>query len=325
MKKLERNRFFHMNKNKIQFQKGLSLIEFHNLYGTEEQCYQELFKLRWPTGFTCPKCGYGKGGWLRTRGVYQCYHCAHQASVTSGTIFHATKLPLTVWFLCMYLMTQNKNGVSALELRRQLGISYNAAWRMKQKLMQVMLERNSKRKLQGNILMDDAYLGGERSGGKRGRGASGKTPFVIALETKEDQPIYIKLNRVSSFSRKELEIWSGKCLEPGSTVVSDGCRCFSSVAQAGCSHISIRTGSGKKAVMNPIFTWLNTILGNVKNSLCGTYHSFRQKHAPRYLAEFQYRFNRRFNLGSMIPNLIYSAAHTLPRPDHFLTLSENWW
>ena len=117
------------------------------------------------------------------RQLYQCSRCHHQASVISGTIFEATKLPLTTWFLGLYLLTQTKNGVSALELRRQLGITYKAAWRLKHKLMQVMKELDDCQPLEGVIQLDDAYWGGERRGGKRGRGAPGKSPFVAAVAT----------------------------------------------------------------------------------------------------------------------------------------------
>lgn len=314
-----------MAKNSVQFQKGLSLTEFQYLYGTEDQCYKALYDLRWPDGFVCPQCGHDRCCMIRTRWVYECYWCKYQASVTAGTIFHATKLPLTVWFMGMYLMTQNKHGVSILELCRQLGLSYNAAWRMKHKLMQVMLERDSGRKLRGDILMDDSYLGGERIGGKRGRGTRGKTPFIIAVEMKEDQPVRIKLNRVIRFSLHELERWSCHHLTSGSTVTSDGLYCFTRVTEAGCEHHKVITGSGKKSAKNPVFTCLNTILGNVKTSLRGTYHSFRPKHVPRYLAEFQYRFNRRFDLGAMIPRLVYAAARTAPKPQRVLSLPEFRW
>ncbi len=127
-----------MQKNAIQFQKGFSLPEFFNKYGTEDQCVKALFKWRWPSGFVCRECGDTKYCALHTRQLYQCNNCHHQTSLISRTIFADTKLPLTMWFLAMYLVTQTKNGISALELRRQLGVSYNTAWSVKHKLMQVM-------------------------------------------------------------------------------------------------------------------------------------------------------------------------------------------
>lgn len=313
-----------MSNKAIQFQEGMSLYEFYQKYGSEQQCRDALFELRWPQGFVCPSCGYDNGGFLKTRSVYQCYRCEHQTSLTSGTIFHSTKLPLTKWFLGIYFMTQSKNGISALELRRLLGIAYRTAWRMKQKMMHVMLVRNNEGRIGGNIVIDDSYLGGESDGRGTGRGTKGKTPFVAAVEMNDEwHPVRIKLNWVPGFTLKALQQWSQQHLVPDTRVVSDGLSCFVAVRSAGHEHIPIVTGSGRKAAKHPVFTWVNTLLGNLKMSLTGTYHSFHPKHTARYLAEFQYRFNRRFDLSKMIPRFVRIAARTLPCPDHLLVLSEN--
>ena len=154
-----------MAKNQVQFRKGLSLSDFLRQYGREAQCREALFRWCWPAGFRCPECGHDGYCEITTRQLYQCHHCHHQASLTVGTIFEATKLPLTTWFLAMYLLTQSKNGLSALAMSRQLGISYNATWRLKHKLMQAMKERDDTRPLAGMVQLDDACWGGERGGG----------------------------------------------------------------------------------------------------------------------------------------------------------------
>jgi hypothetical protein len=125
---------------------------------------------------------------ITTREVYQCNACKSQTSLTAGTIFAATKLELKVWFQAMYHMTQSKQGISSVELGRRMGVRQRIAWAMKSKLVQVMMERHNSddKRLGGRIEMDDAYLGGQRSGGKRGRGAPAKTPFVAAVETTDD-------------------------------------------------------------------------------------------------------------------------------------------
>ena len=226
----------------------------------------------------------------------------------------------------MYLLTQSKNGISALELSRKIGVSYNAAWRVKHKLMQVMLERGGAKRLNSRVEIDDSYLGRKRVPGKRGRGAGRKTPFLAAVETDMDKkPRRIKLSKVRGFRRGEVEVWSRRNLDPGTRVVSDGLSCFNAVTDAGCIHEPHIVGGGKQAVGHPAFKWVNIILGNVKNSLKGTYHSFRRKHVPRYLAEFQYRFNRRFDLPGMIPRLAYIALRTPPMPLRLLTLAEQRW
>ncbi len=131
-----------MAKNKIQFQKGLSLPRFLSQYGTEKQCRKALFKMRWPQGYRCPKCGHTGYCEICDRKVYQCHKCHFQASLIQGTIFAATKLPFTAWLLGIYLVTQSKDGISSLHLARTVGISANAALRMKHKLQQVMKDRD---------------------------------------------------------------------------------------------------------------------------------------------------------------------------------------
>ena len=149
-------------------------------------------------------------------------------------------------------MTQDKKGVSAMKLHRHLGISYNAAWRMRHKLMQVMMERDRAHPLGGSIQLDDAYLGGERSGGKRGRGAPGKTPFVAAVETNEQgHPLRMKLTVVEGFRLTEIAAWAQLHLGTGTRVVSDGLACFHGVTAAGCVHEPVVVGSGKAAVERP--------------------------------------------------------------------------
>ena len=149
-----------MPRNKVQFQKGLSEARFRELYGSEEQCREALFRWRWPEGFSCPRCGATRHCEIAGRKLYQCAACRHQVSLTAGTLFHATKLALTLWFSAIYHMTQSKKGISSLELGRRLGVTQTTAWKIKQKLMQSMLERDAKLPLTGRVEMDDAYLGG---------------------------------------------------------------------------------------------------------------------------------------------------------------------
>ena len=183
-----------MPKNKVQFQRGMGLREFMDKYGTAEQCEQALFAWRWPRGFVCPECGHTAYCVLKGRRLIQCNGCRRQTSVTAGTLFAGSKLPLSVWFLAMHLITQAKNGISSLELSRQLAISQNSAWLMKHKLMQAMLERDAGRKLRGLVQIDDAYWGGRRRGYKRGRGTRGKAlvlPPMVPHSARAITQVYV--------------------------------------------------------------------------------------------------------------------------------------
>ncbi len=125
---------------------------------------------RWPSGFVCPVCGGQDHSLVKTRGLYQCTACRRQTSLIAGTIFAATKVPLGTWFRAMYHLTQSKGGISSIELGRRLGVTQTiTAWKIKHKLMQVMMERDATKRLTGRIEIDDAYLGGERNGAKLGR------------------------------------------------------------------------------------------------------------------------------------------------------------
>ena len=213
-------------------------------------------------------------------------------------------------------LTQSKGGISSIELGRRLGVKQATAWLVKHKLMRAMAGREAKKpKLQGRVEIDDAYLGGERSGGKRGRGAAGKTPIVAAVETTpERKPRRLRLTVVKGFRKKEIEKLAKRDLAPGSNVVSDGFSCWPAVAKAGCRHFPMLTGSGRQAARWVPFRWVNTTLGNIKTAIAGTYHHVSAKHAQSYLTSFAYRFNRRFQLDSIVQRLAWAAARTAPQP-----------
>ena len=316
-----------MKKINLQFQPGLSLSEFIVTYGTEELCEDVLEKTRWPEGYRCPKCSCSHPYIYRknTLKLFQCSECRKQVSLTEGTIFHSTKLSLVQWFQAMYFMTQNKNNVSALELKRHIGVGYSTAWRVKHKLMQVMYERELTTKLSGRVEIDDAYLGGEFPGGKVGRGSENKIPFIAAIQTNASHnPIYAIFSQVKSFSLAEVSSWAKRSLVADTVVVSDGLSCFTAVTDAGCIHQQEVVGKNRKSTEMECFKWINTILGNLKTAASGSYHAFDfEKYGYRYLGECQYRFNRRFNLMSIFPRLVYAATHTGSRPESFLRLAAN--
>jgi ribosomal protein L37AE/L43A len=303
-----------MPRNKVQFQKGLSFTAFVRRYGREDLCHAELVAMRWPEGFVCPKCAGKTHSYSAARRIFQCSACRKQTSARAGTIFHKSSTPLTKWFLAMHLITSSKNDISSLELSRQIGVKWDTAWLIKQKLMEVMRARNSIYKLGGDVQIDDAYLGGERpaKAGKSGRGAEGKLPFVIAVETREGKPIHTQLRRVPDFTQKSLEAYAAANLEPGSWVISDGLSCFPGVKDAGMKHLPVVTGKGRPT--HPFFKWVNTGLGNLKGSIVGTCRSIDSQHADRYLASYEWRYNRRFDLDKNIERLASVAAKIAPRP-----------
>ena len=229
----------------------------------------------------------------------------------------------------MHLLAQGKKGLSNIELGRRLGMSTNAAWRVQHKLMQAMIERDRRYKLGAGgprIEIDDAYIGGERTGEGSGRGRRGHTPFIVAVETTADgRPLYARLQVVRGFQTAETKQLCAR-VAPGTTVVSDGGQWFRCLAwQPGITHEWHVTGSGRTAARHPAFRWANTVLANVKNSLLATHRAVAAKHLPRYLGAFAWRFNRRFVLKAIHERLAIAAAATPPMPYRLLKLAEARW
>jgi hypothetical protein len=294
-----------MAMNKVQFQKGLSMQEFLDRYGSAEQCEQALKAWRWPQGFVCPTCGSEVHSSFR-RGTLlylQCSNCRYQCSLISGTIFEATKLPLTRWFLAMHLLTQAKNNVSALELMRHLGVSYRTAWLVKHKLMEIMRQREDGRQLSGRVEIDDAYLGGEHSGGKSGRGSENKVPFIAAVQTTEDGQAVLACLSPRPFTKEAVADFMGRSLVLPLRLVSDGLSCFTVAGALGAVHERIVTGGGAASARLPRFRAVNTVLSNLKTALSGTYHAVKN-------AQVRASLPRRVPVSLQPP--IRSASH--PRP-----------
>ena len=307
----------------IQFQKGLSLREFMARYGREDQCIEAVCKARWPHGFECPECGSNRHCRL-SKGLFQCQDCRKQTSPTAGTLFQGTKLPLTVWFQAMHLLTQGKHSVSALELKRQLGVHYETAWAIKHKLMQAMLEREAGTVLSGRIEVDDAYIGGARHGAKPGRGAPGKTPFAVAVQTDPEHPasvLRMKMKALRDVSRRSLQPWFSRGFVQGATILTDGWSAYAFLEGDGFKHEPHVMPRGWRAARHPAFPWVNTILGNLKSNIAGVTRWVGKAHLDRYLAEFQYRFNRRFDLESILPRLLHAAVGTPAMPQPLLKLA----
>ena len=314
-----------MTMNRVQFQPGLSMAEFLGRCGSDDKCEAALIESHWPAGFACPACGCGHSSSFRRQGrlYFQCTACRHQRSVIAGTIFEATNLGLARWFLAMHLLTQSKNNAAALELMRHLRVCYKTTWLSKHKLMEVMRVRADDQLLDGRVEIDDAYLGFERSGGKPGRGSENKVPFVAAVQTTPNgQPQFVCL-RQQPFTHEEAAEFAARSIAPSATVVSDCMWCFGAVQMVGAEHERIVTGGGKASTKPSQFKAVNTFPGNPNRSLGGTYHAFDfAKYAHRYLAEAQYRFNRRFNLRSILFRLLRAACISAPAPARFIRAAE---
>lgn len=318
-----------MTKNVVQFQAGLSMPEFLAQYGTEAQCRRAVFRSRWPKGYRCPECSRRAHSRFRRGGqiYYQCSDCRHQTTLLSGTLFEATKLPLRTWFLAIHLLTATKTNMAALELKRHLGVCNRTAWRLKHKVMQAMTEREESRQLNGFVQIDDAYLGGERNGGKPGRGSENKQAFVIAVETNADleRPRFAVIEPVRTFNNAAITDWARRRLMPDAEAYTDGLGAFRRVVDAGHAHTVLQAEGGRAATEVRGARWVNVLLSNVKRAIGGTYHAIKQaKYARRYLGEAAYRFNRRFRLREFVPRLLRAMVLCKPCPEPLLRQASNF-
>jgi hypothetical protein len=198
-----------------------------------------------------------------------------------------------------------------------------SAWLMKHKILEAMRVAADERDLDGHVEIDDAYLSGEFCGGKTGRGTDNKVPFVAAVQTSPDGHPRYACQSLQPPTNKAMAAFAASHIAPSATVVSDELWCFRASTLVGAEHQRIVTRSGKAAVRLPQFKAVNTLLGNLKTAITGTYHAFDfTKYAHRYLAEFQFRFNRRFNMKSTLHALPGSLVAARPSPERWLRLAE---
>ena len=289
-------------------QESMSLIEFQEKFATEKDCQDHLFRLRWPGGYRCPRCGHDQAYFHRPRHLYQCKSCKYQVSLTAGTVFHKTRTPLKKWFWMIFLMGRQKSGISMLSLQRMLEIkSYKTVWMMGHKIRKAMAERDAPYKLARLIEIDDSYFGEPKSG-KRGRGAGGKTKVVVAVEVKEDKPGFASIHQVQNLSGDEISLVLEEKLEKDAVLQTDGWGAYRVLSSGERKHKPVVVGSGKNAVK--ILPWVHAVIANLKGNIRGVYHGISPRHMGRYLSEFCYRFNRRFWESQMFDRLVVACLNS---------------
>jgi hypothetical protein len=314
-----------MQQNPIQFQPGMSLGELIiESYGTEAKCEAALERARRPDGFVCPKCGEREHSCFLVDGrrYWPCSHCRALTSVCSSTLFRAFKLPPTNWFQAIYLVTQSKNNISSLSLKRHLGVSCSTAWRVKHKLLEAMRQRESRRLLEGVVFADDAVLGGEHAG-KSGRGSENKAPFMAAVQLDDDRyPQHVRFDAIDDYKGQSYAEWARLALHPDAHLLTDGLASFNAAGAQVSKHGAIIVGERNSSDLEP-FPWVNIFISNAKTATTGTYHRFDfAKYGHRYRAEAQYRVNHRFNLASLVGRLVHTCVRTAPCPENWRRLAE---
>ena len=270
----------------------MALLEMLQKYSTDEKCREILTKLRWPEGVTCPRCKERQVCYLESRKQFECGSCGYQFSVTTGTIFNDTHLPLEKWFAATYLLCEAKKGMSACQVQRTLGISYKTAWYLCHRIRAAMTEA-SKLMLDGTVEMDETYVGGRKRGG-RGPHASDKE-IVIGIRQRNGEVrfFHTKDTKASTLAKYIRENISD---DVDVLITDDWVGYPKAMMKAGIhgdQHETINH-SGKVYVRGEVHT--NTVenaFSLLKRGIMGTWHKMSAKHLGAYLQEMEFRFNRR--------------------------------
>lgn len=295
--------------------KGLTDAEFERGYGSEDQCQEALVAARQQEGMACPSCGNPRF-YLCGRRV-GCTRCNRRWSVTAGTVMAYTKLPLRTWFRAMQLMSSTKQGVSAVELGRRLGLSYPSAWYLHKRLRHAMTERESHYLLGGPpadgglaavVEADDVYLGGERS--NQGSGPGGKTMVIVAAERHGSGRMgHIAMQLVNGFTTAAVQAFRDAKIAPAALVHTDGLKAFNAFGAAGRSHQrTLTAGQRPPRQRGAAFFVVNTAIANLSTAIKATHKAISAKHTADYLGAFCWTTNRRRDMTGMVTALCRAVA-----------------
>lgn len=299
----------------------MTMIDFMDMFPSEEACLEYLSLVRWPNGYTCLKCS-SQSYWKKARGLYNCRDCGYEASVIAGTIFQDTHKPLRLWFHAIWYVVNQKNGVSALGLQKAIGLgSYHTAWEWLHKLRRAMV-RPDRDRLSGIVEMDETFVGGEHPG-KCGRGAEGKALVLIAAEEAPKGIGRIRLSQIVDASGETLKQATLQMVEPGSVLRTDGWEGYNILAKHGYVHKACSHKNSEAGDATPL---AHRVAALLKRWWLGTHQgAISQGHLQYYLDEFTFRFNRRTSSsrGKLFYRLIEQSLSVSPVPAKFLMPRES--
>ena len=263
---------------------------------TEDQARQLLEQVRWPNGPVCPHCKQSErigvlNGEKHRKGLYKCYGCRKQFTVTVGTMMHRSHITLRQWVVAFYSICAHKKGVSALQLQRDLGLgSYEAAWHLAHRIREAMNEEPMQSLIAGAVEVDETYVGGKSRQGKRGRGSERKTP-VVAVIGREGG---IKVASSPNVGSKALKTIITGAVEPSATIYTDEWPGYNGIGMAFAGgHETVCHGQKEYARGSAHVNHAESFFALLKRGVHGTFHSISKKHLDRYCDEFAFRWNLR--------------------------------
>lgn len=298
----------------------ISLLEFNDRFNSEQKCIEYLFKVRWPNGFRCLKCGHDSYYKVNRGGLYKCQSCGYHASVTAGTIFHRTKVSLRKWFWLIYRMAVSKTGVSILEMSRELGITdYKTIWVMAHKIRHAISQRDDRYQLAGLVELDESFIGPKSKKSIKGRGSENKTTVLIAVSVYRNKEGMEKpgfahaqvIEKASADTIKHVLDKLGVSEQDKKSLIekirTDGWKSYGKIAKDN-SIEHHRVVLIKPKMAGNLLPWTHRLVSNIKAVLRGPHRGVSQKHLQQYLSEVCYRFNRRYWGYQLFDRLLFACT-----------------
>lgn len=298
----------------------MNIFSFTAHFDSEEACRTHFKEERDKLGVVCKRCGHTEHFWIKSRWSYECKECRSRTSLRSGTIMQGSNLPFLVWYKTIFLMTATKKGFSSKEIQKQLGLKrYEPVWAMVHKLRKAMGNRDARYTLEGMIEMDEGYFTVEsseveKSKGKRGRGAAGKSNVAVMAESaqletietgkKTSQCRYFKAKVLDNHKAEGINETVKESFDEKSIVLSDDSTSYVDISNYVELHISEKSSEG---LTKETLRWVHITISNAKRNLLGNYHKIKGKYLQLYLNEFIYKLNRRYFGEKLFDRLIIAG------------------
>jgi len=295
----------------------MNIFSFTAHFDSEESCRNHFKSERDKLGVSCKKCGHTEHYWIKSQWSYECKKCRSRTSLRSGTIMQSSNLPFLVWYKTMFLLSTTKKGFSSKEIQKQLGLKrYEPVWAMVHKLRKAMGNRDARYTLEGMIEMDEGYFTVEtseveKSKGRRGRGAVGKSNVAILAEStpledpetgkKSRQCRYFKAKVLTDHKADEINQTVQDSIDEKSIVFTDKSTSYVDIADYVELHI---TEKSSKDTTKDTLRWVHITISNAKRNLLGNYHKIKGKYLQLYLNEFVYKLNRRYFEDKLFDRLV---------------------
>ena len=276
--------------------------QFFKLFPNDKVCLDHIMQVTYGKQSECPKCKkQTKFHRVTSQRAYVCQLCGHHVYPCVGTPFHKSKTSLQSWFYAIYLFTTTRNGVSAKELQRQLGVTYKTAWRMGHEIRKYMAKVDGEDTLSGIVEIDETMVGGYRKG-KRGRGADGKTVVFGMMEKSGDVMTHVVPNVKSKTLKPIIE----EHIEKGSEIQTDELRSYNGLDKQGYTHNTVNHGDKQYVDGDTHVNSIEGFWGHMKKGIASTHVHVSGKHLGKYAKEFEFRYNSRNNPEQMFPDLLNS-------------------